>query len=335
MTDLIRGMSMLHFSDLVVSMGGDADAILREQGIDPSLVGEFDFLIPYRSYAAAIGEAALSLERPDFGLCLGARQGISILGPVAVLIRHSETVDRAIEGVCRYLYSCAPPDVATLERSGRSAIFTLSIALRQVAYREQMVEKGLTIAMDAFRFLLGEDFVPRKVTMQHRRISSQERYREQFGCAVEFESDVNSVHLPNEGLDKPIRGRDAAALALAENYLARISPALGLVDHVREMIHRLLKVNHATLVVVAHEMGLHPRVLQRNLADDNTSFEELLDNVRRDMSWQLSATGMQVGQIATMLGYAEQSSYSRACRRWYNESPRDLIARRRRIAASR
>lgn len=329
MTDLIRGSSLLHFKELVSSMGGDADAILRAQGADPSMVGEYEFLIPYTSYAAAIGEAAIVLKCPDFGLRLGTEQGMSVLGPVSVLIRHSETAASAIEGVCRFLYCCAPPDVAALERTGRSAVFTLSIALRQVTYREQMVEKGLVIAMDAFRFLLGEDFVPARVTMQHRRISPPERYRQQFGCAVEFESDVNSVHLPNDALDKPIRGRDAAAFALAETYLAQIRPAISLDDHVQEMIHRLLKVNRATLLVVAHEMGLHPRVLQRKLADSGTSFEGILDNVRRAMSWQLSATGMQVAQIATMLGYAEQSSYSRACRRWYDESPRELIAHRR------
>lgn len=334
MTDLIRGSALLHFTDLVSGMGGDPETILRAQDIDPSMVGEYEFLIPYTSYAAAIGEAAISLRRPDFGMCLGAKQGISVLGPVAVLIRHSETVASAIEGVCRFLYSCAPPDVATLERGGRSAIFTLSIALRQMAYREQMVEKGIVIAMDAFRFLLGESFVPSRITMQHRRISPPERYREQFGCSVDFENEVNSVHLPDDALDRPIRGRDAAALALAENYLAQIRPSLGLIDHVQEMIHRLLEVNRAALAVVAHELRLHPRILQRKLADEGTSFEEILDTVRRDIAWQLSATGMQVSQIATMLGYAEQSSYSRACRRWYDKSPRDLIIQRRRMAAS-
>lgn len=334
MADLIRGGSLLHFRELVTELGGDADRILRRQGINPAGIGDNDYLMPYTNYAAAVGQAASILKQPDFGMCLGARQGIDILGPVAVLVRHSETVASAIEGVCRYQYSCAPPDVTALERRAHSAVFTLSIALRQVAYREQLIEKGLVIAMDAFRFLFGESFVPARVTMQHARISPPDRYREQFGCAVEFESDVNSVHLPLAELDKPICGRDAVALSLAESYLARLKPELSLSDHVQEMLHRLLQVNRARLVVVAQELGLHPRVLQRKLADEGTSFERVLDNVRRDMCWQFSGTGMQVGQIATMLGYAEQSSFSRACRRWFDESPRELVAHRKSSAVT-
>jgi len=69
-------------------------------------------------------------------------------------------------------------------------------------------------------------------------------------------------------------------------------------------------------------------VVQRRLAEAGTSFEEILDDVRRTMAGQLAATGMQAQQIATMLGYSEQSSYARACRRWYGESPRQLAARR-------
>ena len=176
--------------------------------------------------------------------------------------------------------------------------------------------------------MLGEDFVPLRVTMQHRRIAPAETYRELFGCPVEFGSELNSVHLPNRALTRQIRGRDAAALTLAENYLAQVRPDRAFADHVRDMTERLMGVNQATLTVVARAMALHPRVVQRRLAESGTSFEEILDDVRRSMAWQLSATGMQASQIATMLGYSEQSSYTRACRRWYGESPRQLLARR-------
>ena len=115
---------------------------------------------------------------------------------------------------------------------------------------------------------------------------------------------------------------------LAENYLAQTRPERVFADHVREMTERLMGVNQASLLVVAREMALHPRVVQRRLAESGISFEDILDDVRRSMAWQLSATGMQASQIATMLGYSEQSSYARACRRWFGESPRQLAARR-------
>ncbi|MFI1488272.1 AraC family transcriptional regulator [Streptomyces sp. NPDC020747] len=329
MTSLIRGLALLDVAELVADLGGDPDALMRSHGIDPAAAGDYDTFLPYPSVAAVIGDAAEELHCPDFGMRLARRQGIRMLGPVAVIIRNAETVEAAIEGVSRCLHHLAPPDSTALIREPQAAVFTYSTNLRRLAHHDQMIEKGLGIAMDAFRLMLGENFVPLRVTVQHRRIAPMQNYREMFGCHVEFEREVNSVHLPLHSLNQPIRGRDAAALALAENYLIGIRPDLAVADHVRDMTRRLLVVNHAGLVAVARAMSLHPRVLQRRLAESDTSFEEILDDVRRDMAWDLSATGMQISQIATMLGYSETSSYTRACRRWYGESPRQLRARRR------
>lgn len=328
MTELVSGAGLLHFASLVASLGGNPERLMRTHGIDPSAAGVADRLISYAAMAAVIGAAALELNCPDFGMRLGRRQGIQIMGPVAVLIRHAATVADAIEEVSHYLHHCAPPDIVQLKRGPRSSVLILDIALRQLSCRDQMFEKGLVVSMEAFRLMLGEDFVPLRVTMRHHPLSSPETYRQIFGCRVEFAADVNSVHFPSEALSREIRGRDPTVLALAKNYLAQIGPMLPLVEHVREAIHRMLQVGQADLICVARALILHPRVLQRRLAESATSFEKILDDVRREMAWELSTRGMQVAQIANMLGYSEQSSYSRACRRWYGESPRQLITRR-------
>ncbi|USQ71784.1 AraC family transcriptional regulator [Roseomonas mucosa] len=318
---------MLNFADVVRDLGGDPDAIARAQGVKPSAIGNFDSFIPYSKIAGLLGAAADMLDCPDFGMRLGQSQDISFLGPVAVLLRHSENVADAPEGVCRYLYVCAPPDIAQLKRGQHTTSFTYSIALRYLAHRDQMMEKSLAVTMTAFRLLLGSDFVPLKVSMQHQRISPIETYRGVFGCPVEFGRDENAVEFPTGLLNRAIPGRDVAALALAKAYLAPARPDLGLADNVREMAHRLLKINRANLIAVAETLNLHPRVLQRNLAVAGTAFEDILDDLRRELSGQLAASGMQVSQIATVLGYSEQSSYARACRRWYGMSPRQLANR--------
>jgi AraC-like DNA-binding protein len=328
MAALIRGTALYRFTELVSSLGGDAVALMRAHGVDPEAAGDYQRFLSYHAVCAAFGAAAQELDCPDFGMRLARRQGTEILGPVAVIIRHSETVADAIEGVSRYLHNCAPADVTDLRRGASAAMYTFAINVRQLAHRDQMVEKSLGTAMAALRLMLGEDFVPLRVTMQHNRIAPVEKYRELFGCPVEFGSELNSVHLPNHVLTRQIRGRDAAALTLAENYLAQVRPERAFADHVKEITERLMGVNRASLLVVAREMALHPRVFQRRLAESGTSFEEILDDVRRSAAWQLSSTGMQAGQIAAMLGYSEQSSYARACRRWYGESPRQLAARR-------
>lgn len=330
MAGLIAASALLHFADLVSSLGGDPDALMRAHAIDPRAAGDPEALLSYSAVTAVIGTAALELGCPNFGMRLGKRQGIQILGPVALLMRHAATLADAIDGVSRYLYYCAPPDVAELKRGKRSAVFTLEIAPWQLAYRDQTIEKGLMVAMESFRLVLGKDFVPLLVTMQHNQISTSETYRRFFGSRIEFGHELNSIHLPNDALRHGIEGRDPAVLALAEDYLAQVSSALPLAHRIQQLILRMLPVNQANLISIAQALMIHPRFLQRRLAESGTSFEDILDQVRRDKAWYLSERGLQAGQIATMLGYTEQSSYARACRRWYGESPRQLIARRRR-----
>lgn len=329
MSTLFRGTALLNFEALVSSLGGDGEELLRARGIDPAAAGDYDAFLSSAAAAAVIADAADALDCPDFGMRLAREQGIQILGPVAVIIRNAETFGSAIDSVSRFLHNIAPTDHVELIRGPEQAVFTLTTSVRQLAQHDQWVEKGLGIALDAFRLMLGEDFVPVRVTMQHRRISPAASYREMFGCPVEFEAELNSIHLPHRVVNQEIRGRDAAALALAESYLIGIGPDLEVADHVRNVTRRLLVVNQASLVAAARAMSLHPRVLQRRLAKSGTSFEQILDDVRRELAWQLSATGMQDSRIASTLGYSEQSSYTRACRRWYGESPRQLRARRR------
>jgi AraC-like DNA-binding protein len=329
MASLIRGTVLLHFAELVRSLGGDPEPMLLARGIDPTATSDHERFLSSSAAAAVIADAADELNCPDFGMRLAREQGIQILGPVAVIIRNSETVATALDSVSRFLHNIAPVDHVELIRGARAAVFTLTTTVRQPARHDQWIEHGLGIAMDAFRLMLGDDFVPIRVTMQHPRIGPADSYKQMFGCPVTFESELNSVHLPNDALTQPIRGRDAEAYALAERYLSGVRPDLEVADHVRELTQRLLAVNQASLLVTARAMTLHPRVLQRKLADAGTSFEEILDDVRRELAWQLSATGMPVSRIASSLGYAEHSSYTRACRRWYGESPRQLRARRR------
>jgi AraC-like DNA-binding protein len=323
---------LLGFPELVTRLGGDPAAILRRRNIDPSAVGNEDRFLSTAAVAAVVVDAAEALGCADFAMRLGREQGIQMLGPIAVIIRHSETFAAAVDGVSRYLHNVAPPDHVELLRSQKAAVFTLTTTVPLGPARDHWIEKGLAVAMEAFRLMLGEDFTPLRVTMQHRRLSAAECYQETFSCPIKFESELNSIHVPRSLLTRPIRGRDAAALALAERYLTEIGPDLAVVDHVRDLTVRLLAANQAALPLAARAMSLHPRVLQRRLAEAGTTFDAILDDVRRVLAWDLSATGMSITRISSTLGYAEQSSFTRACRRWYGESPRQLVARRRREA---
>ena len=91
---------------------------------------------------------------------------------------------------------------------------------------------------------------------------------------------------------------------------------------VRDLVRELLPTGAATLEVVALQLGMHPRTLQRHLAAESTTFNEVIDEVRREMAERyLRDTSMALGHLSRQLGYAEQSVLTRSCRRWFGASP--------------
>ena len=69
-------------------------------------------------------------------------------------------------------------------------------------------------------------------------------------------------------------------------------------------------------------MGITPRSLQRRLASADCSFQGLLDDTRRELAQvYLRDAALSALDVALLLGYAEQSSFTRAFRHWFDDTP--------------
>ena len=93
-------------------------------------------------------------------------------------------------------------------------------------------------------------------------------------------------------------------------------------NFVRNNIGRGLTQGTATLEYIAAEVGMIPRTLQRHLNEEGTSFQSLIDEVRRERSrYFLEKTTLSITDIALELGYAEASPFVRAFKRMMNIPP--------------
>ncbi|OSC41387.1 AraC family transcriptional regulator [Mycobacterium decipiens] len=321
---VVRGTALSNYPGLVAELGADPASLLRAAGVRDRDVGNYDAFIAIRAAIRAIESAASATGTTDFGRRLALRQGIEILGPVGVAARTAATVGDALAIFNTFMAAYSPAitiQITPLADPTRSFI-ALEFRLDEPPPFSQTMELALGVAFGVIRLLLGADYVPLAVQLPHDPLTTAASYARYFGCRPHFAEPVAGFIVRTKDLSRPLN-RDAVAHRVVVDYLSSITPLdAGIVESVRTIVRQLLPTGAATLDVVAEQFHLHPKTLQRRLAEENTTFALLVDQVRRDTADRyLRTTGIGLTHLARELGYAEQSVLTRACKRWFGTGP--------------
>lgn len=156
----------------------------------------------------------------------------------------------------------------------------------------------------ALRELAG-DYGPRSVDLPGVPEEATHRYGQAFGAKVRF-------------------GRPAALLRLPAGVLSGHPSHSDFAWRVRHVLGQRLGSRSTALADVARTLAVHPRTLQRTLADEGLTFAEILDCVRRAEARTLLATDLPFAEISARLGFAEPAVLTRSCRRWWGATPSRL-----------
>jgi AraC-like DNA-binding protein len=126
-------------------------------------------------------------------------------------------------------------------------------------------------------------------------------------------------------LDMPVITADPAgyrtALDLCERQLVEHEPGALLVQRVNRAIFAA-EGGIRTSVQVARSLGMAERTFKRKLAEQGTSYSELLDRQRQTRALELLRTESSIEEVAERLGYSDPANFTRAFRRWTGKSPR-------------
>jgi AraC-like DNA-binding protein len=322
---LIRGSALLGYVELVEELGADPETLLRSAGVRHTAVGDHDAFIAYRSVIAALEYAASATGAADFGRRLALRHDLDILGPLAAAAHTASTTAEAFHTIRRHLALYSPAIAADLRLVDGEPLarFEFRIVLDRLPPHRQMIEMALGSALRMSRMVAGPAFTPVSAHLPHAALAPAPEYARYFGCQVKFEEPFSGFLLRREDMAKPLPS-NAAVRQVVEAYLRSITPLPDgtVTGPVRALVRRLLPTGGLTLDLVAAHLAMHSRTLERHLAAEGTAFADLVDGARRDEAERcLRDTDMPLGQVAVQLGFSEQSVLSRACRRWYGESP--------------
>ena len=143
-----------------------------------------------------------------------------------------------------------------------------------------------------------------------------------FRCTPHFAERTAGFTIRAAELRRPLRGDDLAHRAIVDYLNTITAPEASLAQSVRAIVRQLLPTGAATMEVIAAQFNLHPKTLQRRLADEGLTYAGLVDDVRKEAAERyLRTTQMSLSQLTHELGYAEQSVLTRSCRRWFGCGP--------------
>lgn len=273
-------------------------------------------------------EAAVKVSGDPF---LGARFGVRIgkyfrdtAGAVGLMLLSSDTLRVAVDRLTRYQRWWNEGERYEVEeRRGRLTIRYLPWGPFRPAH-VQVAEKVAGQLLFGARFANGGSLDARVHFAHPARPGSGEVGR-LLACEPLFGSPSNEIVLPSAVLDAKLPTADAALFRVLDRHLAErirnTTPESLFADQVRSAVSDYLHRERLTIGTIAKIVRCSERTLQRRLRAEGTTFRELVDEVRNSRAVALLQRGASIAEICLLLGYAEETTFYRAFKRWTGATP--------------
>lgn len=330
MTTMTRAAALRGFPELVNRLGGDVRALLRQHRLDPSMLENEDALIPSRAGIHLLEDSARLLQCPDFGLQLAQFQDVSTLGPLAIAIQHARSVREAAASASRFIFIQGTDIVFTLQPDAANRTYAelrFDFLESQMAYCRQSTDLAIGLTHRIVGLPFGGSYPLDRVLLPHEPLAPVSTYTRFFGAPVRFAEAYAALRVPVAFLDEPLPDFNEILRTLAVNYLERnySDREHSLSARVRLILSKSLGTAQSEIAGVATLLAMHPRTLQRQLAEEDSTFESIRDQVRQQAALRyLASTELALTQIAILLGLSEQSALTRCCRRWFGKTPSEI-----------
>lgn len=188
-------------------------------------------------------------------------------------------------------------------------------------------EASMSAVMTICQEVSSEPFQQLGVYFKHAARGDPAIYSAHFGCPVYFESGRDALLVSDQSLSVPNRLGDESIAQFFDQHLeqelAKLADVNNLEKRVRMAVAKMLSEGLPTLSLIASSLGMSARTLQRRLSDKDQSFQNLVDQARRELAQQLlQETDYSLAEIAFLTGFSEQSGFTRAFKRWSGKTPR-------------
>jgi AraC-like DNA-binding protein len=304
--------------------------VLRQAGLPTGLFDQEKIFVSTEELFALYRGIGQASRDPAIGLKLGSEPRVERYDPIAMAAVSARSFRDALQRLARYKQLVCPEELHVAERQDECRV-QFRWVLAQEAEPPLLVDVCFARVVEIARQGTGAPINPKRLELRAAS-ANRETYAALFGCPIQFDARQNTIVFDKADLDRPFLTHNADLYAMlspqleAELKQAVVSKAIG--EQVKGVLKRMLAGRRPGIEDVARELGLSARTLQRRLAEEGATFQQVMQEARRELARHyLLHSSRELNETAYLLGYEDAHSFFRAFHDWEGSSPGQWRAR--------
>jgi AraC-like DNA-binding protein len=305
-------------------LGFDANELLRPTGISPAQLAEPFAAVPDQVFGQIWRQAFARDPRPDLPLRAGLAVPYGAFGLLNHIVENSETVGAAYHSLRLFLWLVATGMSLEFEHNAGDWVWVINEeGVSPARYVSDQWIVGICIRRT--RDVVLSPPVSKVYLSQPDTVPTQV-FEQSLGVPVRLGQDRSGFKLVPGIWTTKIKGANPVLhqtlRTIAESVEIKQFQESPLSFIIRTRLPDALDKQQYSAAAVAKQLGFSSRTLQRRLAEEQLTFKQVLEAYRQDEAVRLMLSGdKSLVQVAHALGYNEQSSFTRAFKRWTGKTP--------------
>ncbi|RLQ23277.1 helix-turn-helix domain-containing protein [Seongchinamella sediminis] len=307
----------------------DTEALKEQNQIRPAQLENPDNAIKAEQHRGVLRDALVASKDTALGLRIGLHRSMATLDQLAYLMISSATLRESSTVALRYQnYSgrfSGGQIVTSFSESNGEGCYQVQAQATLGELRLLAVEDVLANIITTCRWVLGENLPVTRLHCDYPAPPHAELYETIFSCPIQFDSVDTKLYFDAAILDKPLPQASPQSAALYEVICEKRSISRNQ-GNVAWRVWQIIVDNPTeppTIDQMAKQLHCSSRTLSRKLQEQGWTYQQLLDQVREIHARRyLSDPTLSLTQVAHCLGYADNSGFQRAFKKWTGHSPK-------------
>jgi AraC-like DNA-binding protein len=304
----------------------DATALLSLAGLVSNEPWDPKVMVPDTRYYDLIETIAAQIDATELPIKVGASMHCDEYGALGLAWKAAPTLYGSLSRVERYARLWTSVVEYKLRDDPRGVLFILHREGPRRLGMRLSNEATLASAVSLSRQVCPVPFAPLEVWIKHAAPANTAYHEAYFGCPVRFGADLDALLFSPAALDQPnILGDEGISRYLVSHLdreLSQVATEPPLLVEAKDAIAQALSEGTPKMADIARCLGYSARSFHRRLSEHGLSFQTLAEDTRRELAeGLLRDQHHSLAEIAFLTGFAEQSSFTRAFKRWVGKTP--------------